>query len=117
MHKHKCLKCGYEWDSNKREPKCCPVCKSYFWNGDPREKQEEETGEAGNERRQKEREECESVQAHVDETGEYPDAGEEIETDSNFDKEAYEKHLDSIPAKTPEELEEEGTLNTPVDEL
>jgi len=28
---HKCVKCGYEWDSEKEHPKACPYCKSYKW--------------------------------------------------------------------------------------
>jgi len=29
--RHKCVKCGYEWDSRKEHPKACPYCKSYKW--------------------------------------------------------------------------------------
>lgn len=28
--KHKCPKCGYEWDSRVRKPKQCPYCKNYL---------------------------------------------------------------------------------------
>jgi len=30
--KLKCLKCGYEWESRKENPKECPACKSRYWN-------------------------------------------------------------------------------------
>lgn len=29
--KHKCLRCGYEWEG-KKDTKQCPACKSYRWN-------------------------------------------------------------------------------------
>lgn len=31
--KHKCNKCGYEWEG-KLSPKECPACKSRYWNKD-----------------------------------------------------------------------------------
>ena len=27
-----CLRCGYNWDGKKHNPKACPKCKSYKWN-------------------------------------------------------------------------------------
>ena len=30
---HKCIRCGYGWPSKAAEPKCCPRCKSYRWQG------------------------------------------------------------------------------------
>ncbi|MFA5340185.1 MAG: hypothetical protein WC332_00265 [Clostridia bacterium] len=38
--KHKCLRCGYEWSSQKENPKCCPACKSYRWREEKRDKEE-----------------------------------------------------------------------------
>jgi len=32
MHKHKCKRCGYEWESKLKVPKACPRCKRYDWN-------------------------------------------------------------------------------------
>ena len=32
MTKNKCLRCGYEWNSEKEKFKCCPVCRNYRWN-------------------------------------------------------------------------------------
>lgn len=30
--KHKCVRCDHEWQSRvDRLPKCCPKCKSYYW--------------------------------------------------------------------------------------
>jgi len=29
---NKCKRCNYEWESRKKNPKCCPKCKSYDWN-------------------------------------------------------------------------------------
>jgi hypothetical protein len=28
----KCLRCGHEWISHLDNPKCCPGCKSPYWN-------------------------------------------------------------------------------------
>ncbi len=103
-----CLKCGFEWNSRVVNPRACAKCKSYAWR-EPRKNHEkdypnkierpEETVAQADVRRQREREEYESRQAHLDETGEFPNADEEIETDSNFDNEDYQKHLDDIPPK------------------
>ena len=27
-----CQRCGYEWESRAKNPKSCPMCKSYQWN-------------------------------------------------------------------------------------
>ena len=29
---NKCLKCEYEWEPRKKDPKECPECKSRDWN-------------------------------------------------------------------------------------
>jgi predicted Zn-ribbon and HTH transcriptional regulator len=29
--KAKCKRCGYEWETRKREPRSCPMCHSYRW--------------------------------------------------------------------------------------
>lgn len=42
-YKHKCQRCGLEWESYKKEPRACPRCKSYYW----REKRKEEEKENG----------------------------------------------------------------------
>jgi predicted Zn-ribbon and HTH transcriptional regulator len=39
--KHKCLRCGHEWQSRiERKPACCPRCKSYDWMKPKKEKLE-----------------------------------------------------------------------------
>jgi predicted nucleic acid-binding Zn-ribbon protein len=35
MTDHKCLRCGYVWDSRKEIVKMCPKCKTYKWNDMP----------------------------------------------------------------------------------
>ena len=35
--KRKCLRCGYKWESKKKNPKSCPRCKSYLHNVERRE--------------------------------------------------------------------------------
>ena len=30
--KKKCMKCGHEWESRKKEPLQCPRCKRYYWD-------------------------------------------------------------------------------------
>lgn len=32
QYKHKCLRCGYEWESVNEFPKSCNRCKSYSYN-------------------------------------------------------------------------------------
>jgi RNA polymerase subunit RPABC4/transcription elongation factor Spt4 len=29
-----CKRCGYVWNSHVKAPKCCPNCKSPYWNKD-----------------------------------------------------------------------------------
>ena len=43
MTKHKCLKCGYEWESKLEMPKACPACKSYRFNEESRIKKEDKS--------------------------------------------------------------------------
>ena len=39
MAKIKCWRCGYQWDSRKKQPKECPRCKARLDN--PRKEKEE----------------------------------------------------------------------------
>lgn len=29
---NQCKRCGYNWTSRTKNPKCCPKCKSYFFD-------------------------------------------------------------------------------------
>lgn len=29
--KHKCMRCGYEWEGKKPNPLVCPKCRSSYW--------------------------------------------------------------------------------------
>ena len=37
MSEYVCKRCGYDWVSRIKKPKCCPRCKSYLWEEEPNE--------------------------------------------------------------------------------
>lgn len=32
MKKHKCKRCGLEWESELDHPRACPKCHTYYWD-------------------------------------------------------------------------------------
>ncbi len=42
MNKLTCKKCGHEWaQRTDKRPAACPRCKSYYWDVEPKEKENE----------------------------------------------------------------------------
>lgn len=39
MHEHKCLRCGWKWESKLERPASCPMCKQYKWDKPTQEKE------------------------------------------------------------------------------
>ena len=39
---NKCLRCEYEWEKRKENPKSCPRCKRYDWDDSKQKESEEE---------------------------------------------------------------------------
>jgi hypothetical protein len=33
---HWCCRCGYHWTPRMADPKCCPLCRSAYWNRPPK---------------------------------------------------------------------------------